>query len=119
MQLTAPTKQCLHERLTHQLAACPEPCGVRHQICDDCQYPLGVCYFKADEILHGNVRQKLRGFYKNGKKAGKLDEQKRMLGILEFYGVIWWDESQRVWLNMHTGKAMHGLDWREEQLING
>jgi hypothetical protein len=104
---------CQHTHTTHAEKACDEPCGQRHQICDDCNYPIGICYFKADEILYGNVRNKLRAFFNNGKKQGIREEQARMLQILEFYQMIWWDEAQQVWLDMKTGKAIYGLDWRE------
>jgi len=49
-----------------------------------------------------------------GFKTGVRKEQTRILQILEYYQVIWWDEAQTVWLNMNTGKPLHGLDWREE-----
>ena len=109
---------CQHPTTTHAKQRCADPCGVQHQICDECNYPLGVCYFKADETLFGNMRQKLRAFYNNGKKRGTREREEQMLQILEYYEVIWWDEAQHVWLNMNTGKPIYGLDWREELALS-
>ena len=59
---------------------------------------------------HGEDRAR----WKQGYKTGIRREQERLLQVLEHYSVIWWDESQRCWLNMTTGKPIYGLDWREE-----
>jgi hypothetical protein len=59
---------------------------------------------------HGEDRAK----WKQGFKTGRRQREDEMLRILQHYSVIWWDESQRCWLNMTTGKPIYGLDWREE-----
>jgi len=59
-------------------------------------------------------RQEDRVSWKKGYKTGIRKREGEMLQILEHYSVIWWDEAQRCWLNMTTGKPIYGLDWREE-----
>lgn len=72
---------------------------------------------RLNEIIEtGTPRQADTARWKMGYKTGLRVEQKRLLDILEYYQVIWWDENQNVWLNMATGKPIYGLDWREENL---
>lgn len=66
------------------------------------------------KLTDGTPRQQNKGWWQMGFKTGVRKEQTRLLQILEYYQVIWWDEAQTVWLNMNTGKPLHGLDWREE-----
>lgn len=69
---------------------------------------------RIESKLGGTARQQENARWQMGYKTGVRSEQKRMLQILEYYQVIWWDEAQTVWLNMNTGKPIHGLDWREK-----
>jgi hypothetical protein len=66
------------------------------------------------KLSNGTPRQQENARWQMGFKTGVRKEQTRLLQILEYYQVIWWDEAQTVWLNMSTGKPLHGLDWREE-----
>lgn len=66
------------------------------------------------KLTDGTPRQQNKAWWQMGFRTGVRKEQKRLLQILEYYQVIWWDEAQTVWLDMHTGKPLHGLDWREE-----
>lgn len=66
------------------------------------------------KLTNGTPRQQENARWQMGHKTGLRNEQKRILQILEYYKVIWWDEAQTVWLDMQTGKPLHGLDWREQ-----
>lgn len=72
-------------------------------------------YRIEDKILNGTPRQQNKGWWQAGFRKGVRKEQTRLLQILEYYQVIWWDESQTVWLSMASGKPLHGLDWREQE----
>lgn len=67
-------------------------------------------------IENGTPRQAETARWKMGYKTGLRVEQKRLLDILEYYQVLYWDDSQNAWLHMSTGKPVYGLDWREENL---
>jgi hypothetical protein len=72
--------------------------------------------FRIEEkILNGSSRQQHKGWWQAGFRKGVRQEQNRLLQILEYYQVIWWDESQTVWLSMASGKPLYGLDWREQE----
>jgi hypothetical protein len=72
---------------------------------------------RLNEIIEtGTPRQVETARWKMGYKTGLRVEQKRLLDILEYYQVLYWDDAQNVWLNMATGKPVYGLDWREENL---
>ena len=72
---------------------------------------------KVTRLLDGTPRQREDARWKMGYKTGMKKREAEILQILEYYQLIWWDESQTVWLDMKTGKPIHGLDWREQ--LNG
>jgi hypothetical protein len=65
-------------------------------------------------IANGTPNQAETARWKMGYKTGLRVEQKRILDILEYYQVLYWDDTKKVWLEMSSGKPIYGLDSREE-----
>lgn len=61
----------------------------------------------------GTENQKQAARWQMGYKVGRRQAADKILSQLEAEGILYWDESQQVWLSMMSGQPVRGLDWRE------
>ena len=61
----------------------------------------------------GTENQKESARWQMGYKVGRRQAADKILSLLEAEGILYWDESQQVWLSMMSGQPVRGLDWRE------